>query len=123
MSITEIEPAVASRVLERNFADGETVITATENTSRYVIDQTAVELRQMVWEQSRVQDDDPLSAVTEMSSTFDHKKAGWDIRVMGTARLAATVDTWLLTGDLTAYQDGKEIYHRHWDCPISRDHV
>ena len=123
MSTTEIEPAESSRVLARNFADGETVITTTENTPRYVIDQTAVELRQMVWEQTRVEDEDPLSAVTEMSSTFDHKKAGWDIRVVGRTRLAATLDTWLLSADLTAYQDGDEIYHRHWDCPIARDHV
>jgi putative CocE/NonD family hydrolase len=123
MRTTQKEPPEFSRVIERNVATGETTITAVENTARYVIDDTGVELRTMVWEQTRIRDDDPLSAVTEMSSAFDHRKPGWDIRVVGRTRVSATRDTWKVEGDLETFEGGARVFHRHWDLPIPRDHV
>jgi len=51
------------------------------------------------------------------------KKGDWDVRIKATSRLRATRDTWLLTGEIKAFDRGAEVFAKSYDCPIKRDLV
>jgi putative CocE/NonD family hydrolase len=68
-----------------------------------------------------VEEDDPLSAVAELSRTDTTSRDAWRVRIETRIRLSCTKDAFLLRATLRAEDGGNEVCHRTWDRSIPRD--
>jgi uncharacterized protein len=69
----------------------------------------------------RVEENDPLSAVAELSHTQTLSRNEWEIRVETQMRLSSTGNAFLLQGSLRAWEGPNEVCRRDWDRSIPRD--
>jgi hypothetical protein len=69
----------------------------------------------------RVEENDPLSAVAELSHTQTLSRDEWQIRVETRMRLSSTGNVFLLQGSLRAFEGANELCHRDWNRSIPRD--
>jgi hypothetical protein len=68
-----------------------------------------------------VEDNDPLSAVAELSHTQTLSRNEWQVRVETQMRLSSTSNDFRLRGSLRAWEGAKEVCRRDWDRSIPRD--
>jgi hypothetical protein len=68
-----------------------------------------------------VDENDPLSAVAELSQTQTLSRNEWQIRVETQLRMSCTSDAFQLKGSLRAFEGANEVFHRDWDRSIPRD--
>jgi hypothetical protein len=73
--------------------------------------------------QFHIEENDPLSAVAELRRTQTISRDNWQIRIETQMRLSCTADTFLLQGDLRAFEGANEVCHRIWDRSIPRDFI
>jgi putative CocE/NonD family hydrolase len=123
MAKVVVEPPSSVRVIERDIVTGTVTVRAEENEGRAVIADTGVEIGRWVKERLAITEGDPLSAETEMGSTFTYAKGPWRTRVTGICRLRATRTDWLLAADLAAWDGDTQIFSRRADLSIPRDLV
>ena len=123
MAKVVVEAPSTVRVIERDVVTGTVTVRAEENDGRAVIVDTGVEIGRWVKERLAITEGDPLSAETEMGSTFTYAKGPWQTRVAGVCRLRATRTEWLLSADLDAWEGDAPIFSRHADVAIPRDLV
>ena len=123
MAKVVVEAPSTVRVIERDVVTGTVTVRAEENDGRAVIVDTGVEIGRWVKERLAITEGDPLSAETEMGSTFTYAKGPWQTRVTGVCRLRATRTEWLLSADLDAWEGDAPIFSRHADVAIPRDLV
>jgi hypothetical protein len=70
-----------------------------------------------------IKDDDPTSAVAEMSKAETKRRGDWQIHYEARMRLTCTRDTFRLQASLRARAGEEEVCQRDWDCAIPRDLV
>jgi hypothetical protein len=85
------------------------------------IDRIGLELGSEATSMFHVKDDDPLSAVVELSRTETISRGAWQVRIETTTRLSCTRDTFQLCATLRAHEGGDEIVHREWNHSVPRD--
>jgi hypothetical protein len=68
-----------------------------------------------------IEEDDPLSAVVDVSRTETVCRDTWRVRIETTMRLSCTKDAFQLRATLRAWEGSDEVCHREWDCSIPRD--
>jgi hypothetical protein len=68
-----------------------------------------------------VEEDDPLSAVAELSRTETISRGAWRVGIETLTRLSCTKDAFLLQATLRAREGQNEVCHREWDRSIPRD--
>ena len=85
------------------------------------IDRIGLELGTQWKSQYHVEDNDPLSAVAELSNTQTLSRNEWQIRVETQMRLSATANAFLLHGSMRAFEGANEVCRRDWDRSIPRD--
>jgi hypothetical protein len=85
------------------------------------IDRIGLELGTQWKTQYHVEENDPLSAVGELSNTQTISRNEWQIRVETQLRMSCTGDAFLLQGSLRAFEGANEVCHRDWDRSIPRD--
>ncbi|HEY0415498.1 MAG TPA: CocE/NonD family hydrolase [Gaiellaceae bacterium] len=66
---------------------------------------------------------DPLSAEVAFHATTGIARDGWSGRAEATATMRADLETFYVTTELTAYEDGDAIFARVWEHRFPRDHV
>jgi hypothetical protein len=69
----------------------------------------------------RVEENDPLSAVAELSHTQTLSRNEWQTRIETRMRLSSTGNAFLLQGSLRAWEGANEVCRRDWDRSIPRD--
>jgi predicted acyl esterase len=69
----------------------------------------------------QVVEDDPLSAVAELSRTDTVSRDAWRVRIETRIRLSCTKDAFVLRATLRAQDGSDEVCHREWDRSIPRD--
>jgi putative CocE/NonD family hydrolase len=85
------------------------------------IDRIGLELGTESKSTFHVEEDDPLSAVAELSRTETISRDTWRVRIETLTRLSCTKDAFLLRASLRAHEGEDEVCHREWDCSIPRD--
>jgi hypothetical protein len=85
------------------------------------IDRIGLELGTQWKTQYHVEDNDPLSAVAELSNTQTLSRNEWQIRVETQMRMSSTGNAFLLQGRLRAFEGDNEVCRRDWDRSIPRD--
>jgi predicted acyl esterase len=69
----------------------------------------------------RIDDDDPASAIAELSHTDTLAREAWKIRIDTSLRLSCTRRAFFLRASLRAWEDAEEVCSRTWDRRIGRD--
>jgi predicted acyl esterase len=87
------------------------------------IDRIGLELGTEYKSRFHVEEDDPLSAVTELGQIQTMARGAWQIRVETQMRLSCTRTAFLLQGSLRAWEGAHEVCYREWDRSIGRDFV
>jgi hypothetical protein len=85
------------------------------------IDRIGLELGTQWKTQYHVEENDPLSAVAELTNTQTLSRDDWQIRVETQMRLSSTGNAFLLQGSLRAFDGANEVCRRDWDRSIPRD--
>lgn len=70
-----------------------------------------------------IRDDDPLSARTVLTQSYEMGREGWRILIESRSVLTADLDRWHLTTELTAKENGQVVTERAWTEDIPRDLV
>ncbi|WP_100639816.1 CocE/NonD family hydrolase [Marinobacter salexigens] len=68
----------------------------------------------------RIQENDPLSAVTESNWEVDLSDADISIHVETQSRLSCDADNFYLVNSMQAYEEGKEVFRNTWEKTIPR---
>jgi hypothetical protein len=85
------------------------------------IDRIGLELGTQYKTQYHIEENDPLSAVAELSNIQTLSRNEWQIRVETQLRLSSTGNAFLLQGSLRASDGANEVYRRDWDRSVPRD--
>jgi putative CocE/NonD family hydrolase len=85
------------------------------------LDRIGLELGAESTSTSHVEEDDPLSAVAELSRTDTVSRDAWRVRIETRIRLSCTRDAFLLRATLRAQDGSEEVCHREWDRTIPRE--
>jgi hypothetical protein len=85
------------------------------------IDRIGLELGTLDKYEYRVEENDPLSAVTELRHIQTMSRNEWQIRIETQLRLSCTGNAFLLQGSLRAWEGANEVCHRGWDRTVVRD--
>ncbi len=87
------------------------------------IEEIDLDLGHTVKRRFRVDEQDPLSACTEISEQMMLRRGPWQIRVSARTELTATRDQFRVRAWLTAHEGETEVFSRQWDELIDRDLV
>ena len=126
---TPLDPPSFKRVIERDLVSNEVVYRLVDEggdlgTAAVVrIDEIDLELGHTVERQFRIDEQDPLSACTELSERMLMRRGDWEIRVEARTRLSATREHFVLQAWLTAQEGEAEVFAREWEERIERDLV
>jgi putative CocE/NonD family hydrolase len=70
-----------------------------------------------------VASDDPLSARSVITQSYEMGREGWWIRIDTEAEMTGTAETFRLTGTVRAFENGALVAERVWDEDFARDHL
>jgi predicted acyl esterase len=73
--------------------------------------------------QCHIEDDDPLSAVTEMRQMQTISRDGWRTRIETRMRMSCTYDAFVLRATMQAWEGDVEVCRREWDRSVPREFV
>jgi hypothetical protein len=65
--------------------------------------------------------DDPLSARSVITQSYEMGREGWRIRIETEAEMTGTTTAFRLTGAVRAFENGVLVVERAWDETFSRD--
>jgi len=85
------------------------------------IDRIGLELGTQYQSEYHVDDNDPLSAIAELSNIQTVSRNEWQIRVETRLRLSSSGNAFLLQGSLRAWEGANEMCRREWNRTIARD--
>ena len=85
------------------------------------IEEIDLELGHNVERHFRIDEQDPLSASSEITELITLCRGDWKIRVHARSQLQATQEHFLLRAWLSASEGGKEVFVREWEEVIERD--
>jgi hypothetical protein len=87
------------------------------------IDRLGLELGTEGSFQCHIEEDDPLSAVTEMRFTQTISRDAWRTRIETSMRMSCTYDAFQLQATMRAWQGELEVCRRDWNRSVPRDFV
>ena len=85
------------------------------------IERLGLELGTKSKTQFHVDEDDPLSAVADLTRTLTMSREAWQIRIETQLHLSSTRNDFLLRGSLCAWEGANEVCRREWSSTIPRD--
>jgi hypothetical protein len=68
-----------------------------------------------------VDDNDPQSAVADLSRTLTMSRDTWQIRIETQLRLSSTREKFFVYGSLRALEEANQVCHREWRSSIPRE--
>jgi putative CocE/NonD family hydrolase len=124
---TALAPPRFVRSIERDLVSNEVVYRLISEggdlgTAAVVrIEDIGLELGHIVERHFRIDEQDPLSASTEIIERMMLRRGEWEIRVNARTRLSASRDHFVLHAWLSVHEGGEEVFAREWDEEIERD--
>lgn len=118
----QLSPGSADRAVSRSSA-GSTVTTSTSSDTGEVVHPT----NGMVWREihtssASIGTGAPTSLECIERVDLTRLRDGVECRCVATGRLTATTGSWLVDAELTAFENGVQVFGRSWSRAIPRDH-
>ncbi|MFZ1814154.1 MAG: CocE/NonD family hydrolase [Rhizobiaceae bacterium] len=115
--------AVSKRILEKDMATGETVITVDNDFG------ITEDLDHGLWQESRsierwgIRADDPLSARADIEWTKAMGRDDWQVRMVSVSHMHATKTHFVISARLSVHEGEELLFEREFNDTIERDHV
>jgi putative CocE/NonD family hydrolase len=119
--VTVIRPVHVARTVARDAASGTVLVTVVRDEGKIRLEETGVVTDVISTYRYSIQDDDPLTAVTEVDDTINFSRGTWTPEIHGRLRLSAGEDSFHLVTDLDVYESGERVFCRTWSHKIRRD--
>jgi uncharacterized protein len=94
-----------------------------EDGGRHEHPATGLSTREVRDETWTIGGDDPLSLKGEALWTIEKDREGWSVRTESRLALACTATDWLISGEVAAFEGGREVFRRPWAERVPRDHM
>ena len=126
---TVISPASFKRTIERDLVSNEVIYSLLSeggdlgSGAVVGIEEIGLELAHSVQRRFRIDDQDPLSASSEIIEDIRLARPGWDIRVRASTLLRANREFFLLDARLSVSENDGPVFEREWQEHIPRDLV
>ncbi|MCI0431074.1 MAG: hypothetical protein L0210_11090, partial [Rhodospirillales bacterium] len=123
----DLDPDLFRRTIERDLTADETHYVVANGGTKdgepalYRIEPIDLDAGHLWVRRLSIGESNPLSARAEMKNCVILRRANWSVRVETETRLAATVDSFHITGKLRALEGTTVVRTREWDESISRD--
>lgn len=114
-------PGETRREVNRSLTDNRTEYRIYEDTGHSEHPGSGItshEIRDECW---TISPSDPLSMTGRATWTTEYSRQGWSARSVATNYMTCTKTDWLISVEVTAYEDGKEIFTRRKEQKIPRD--
>ncbi|ALN74668.1 CocE/NonD family hydrolase [Aureimonas sp. AU20] len=125
---TQLDPGSVRRWSTQDHVTGETLYVTEgvgglfgEGVLRF--DEIGTELSHALRRELTIRDDDPLSARYVLTQSYEMGREGWRTRTETRCELTSDRETFHLTGQHVAFENGQEVHRRDWDERIARDHL
>ena len=125
---TQLDPGSVRRWSTQDHVTGETTYVTEgvgglfgEGVLRF--DEIGTDLSHTLRRELTIRDDDPLSARYVLTQAYEMGREGWRTRSETRCELTADRETFHLTGEHVAFENGVEVHRRVWDERIPRDHL
>ena len=116
-----IRPVHVARTVARDAEHGVVTVTIVRDEGAMRVNETGVMMDSVKIFRHAIQDDAPLTAVTEVDGTIQLSRGAWTPKIHGRLRLSATQDAFHLRTDLDVYEAGERVFCRSWSHRIRRD--
>lgn len=127
-TLTALVPSGLKRSIERDLLTNEVVYKLISHggdldAALVRIEDIDLELKHHVERYFRIDEQDPLSARTEIVEVLLMRRAGWEVRVRARTELRATETQFVVTASLLAELNREQFFQRDWQEHIDRDFV
>ena len=119
--ITVVRPVRVTRVVARDVDGGQVTVTIRRDEGSTRIEETGIATDSIKIFRHSIQDDAPLSAVTELDDTIKFSRGPWTPEIHGRIRLGATEEAFHVQTDIDVYESGTRVFCRSWTHRIPRD--
>ena len=118
----QLSAGSADRAVSRSAA-GSTVTTSTSSdTGEVVHPNNGMVWREIHTSSASIRTGAPTSLECIEGVDLTRLRNGVECRCVATGRLTATSDSWLVDAELTAFENGLQVFGRSWSRAIPRDH-
>lgn len=125
--ITQVSDGSVKREVVFDLVSGSvTNITDTEGVfgeGRQRFDDIGTEVLHKIRRELAIAPNEPLCASYVCKQSYVQSRPGWDIRIDVRCHMTATLDDFIMTGELDAYENGERFVSRNWRETITRDLV
>jgi uncharacterized protein len=118
---TILRPAIKRSSVERDLDSREVRVTDFQDNGIYRIDDTGLEVEEVIIDRYTIRDNDPLSAAMTMERRYGYARGDWRTRVEATATLTSTADAFRLRAAVEAFEGNTRVDSKTWDSTFPRD--
>jgi hypothetical protein len=119
--ITVVRPVRVTRSATRDLETGVVTVTVQRDEGALRLEETGILMDSFKIFRHSVQDDAPLTAVTEVDDTIKFSRGAWAPEIRGRLRLSATEEAFHVQTDLDVFESGTRVFCRSWSHRIPRD--
>ncbi|MBI1779488.1 MAG: CocE/NonD family hydrolase [Proteobacteria bacterium] len=118
---TERRPYRRSRRYSHDLVTGLHVVEAVKDRGAYTLDAIGLSIGAAGSERYSIKDGDPLSARAEARYTITMGRGEWQIAIETETIVTATLEDFLVSARLEAFEKECRVFSRSWDTTIPRD--
>jgi len=111
------------RFVEMDVASGEVVLRAIRDRGRIYLEDIDLGISARMVTDMKLVGEDPLSAINTTHSTITMEREGWRIRTESNTVLSCTIDHFIVSATLDAFEDDTRVFSKTWHRTIERDGI
>ena len=123
LATTVLEPGEPRRTVTRDLGRGTVTLTHLDDGGLERLDGIGLDLRRVAREEFTIVEDDPLSARTTMTRSFEIRRGPWRARTSERLEVSCDAEAFKVTASLEAFDGDERIFARDWDERVPRDHM
>ena len=100
---------------------GETIVEVSDDSGRNRYDDIDLEAQARSTERYSVREDDPLSAIAEVTWTWLFERKDWRIRTASRTHMSCTKRDFIVRATLEAYEGDTQVFARTFEEKIRRN--
>ena len=117
---TALTPGGRNRTITTDLGKRETVVEVTDTSGRNRYDAIDLVAEARSKERYSVIEDEPLSAIAEVSWTWEFERGDWRLRTESWTRVTCTKRDFLVRAKLEAYEGGTKVFGREFEERVPR---
>lgn len=115
-----LDPGSPSRTVEENLSTGKRALTLREDFGKYYLSSADIAVSGFTQDRFEISDHDVTTARAEYDFRMGYTREGWDVATTGRMVMTCDASAFYLRGEVRAFENDQEIYHRAWDERIPR---